>query len=121
MNKTKKILVWVFRSLASIGFLLASLGKLTSNPQVIQMFKNWGYPDRFYLIIGILELSGAILLLVPKVSKYAAIGLIIIMIGAFITHLLHDPIQEILRPLIFTFFLGAILYISRTAKHKPVS
>jgi hypothetical protein len=39
-----------------------------SRPQWIEMFRNWGFPDKFYLVIGALELVGAIGLVIPRIS-----------------------------------------------------
>ena len=112
-DRTKMIINWIARAIIAIGFLLASIGKLTSNPQVIGMFENWGYPTRFYLLIGILELVGAILILIPKTVFHTAIGLFIIMIGAMITHIVSDPIINIIRPLVFMSLLSLIIYLSK--------
>ncbi len=118
MKKMKLILSWVMRILVSMGFLLASLGKLSNNPEVILMFKNWGYPDGFHFITGVLELILAILLVIPKTLKIAIVGLGLIMIAALITHLLNDPILEIIRPLIFLAFLGGIHYLINVLKRN---
>jgi len=118
MKKMKLILSWVMRILVSMGFLLASLGKLSNNPEVILMFKNWGYPDGFHFITGVLELILAILLLIPKTLKIAIVGLGLIMIAALITHLLNDQILEIIRPLIFLAFLGGIHYLINVLKRN---
>ncbi|MEZ5040657.1 MAG: DoxX family protein [Saprospiraceae bacterium] len=112
-KKTRNILLWVSRIIMGVGFLLASVGKLLHAPSIIKMFNEWGFPDQFYFLIGIIEIIGAILLLIPKTSKYAALGLIGLMIGASITHMLNDPIVELIRPLIFLMFLGMIVYLSR--------
>ena len=113
MSKFNRYLSWILKIIISIGFMLASSGKLARNESVIQMFHDWGYFDQFYLIIGILELLAAILLLIPKTSIYAAIFLIILMSGALITHLIHDPLIEMIRPGIFMAFLGMIIYLQR--------
>ena len=112
MKKASLILSWVLRILLSLGFLLASTGKLTNNPEVLKMFENWGYPNGFHLIIGILELILAILLLIPKTLKIAMIGILVIMIGALLTHIINDPISEIIRPIIFLIVLSAIYFIN---------
>ena len=62
MKKRNFIISWVLRVLVAFGFLMASLGKLTNNQSVIEMFNNWGFPDGFYFIIGIVELLLGILL-----------------------------------------------------------
>ena len=112
MKKSKLILNWILRILLSIGFLLASLGKLTSNISVLDMFENWGYPDWFHLFIGAIELIMAILILIPKTLKFAILGITIILIGAIITHLVNDPILEIIRPIIFFILLSGVYYIN---------
>jgi len=112
-QKTKKWIVWPIRILLALGFLLAASGKLSHNPQVLEMFQNWGYSEQFALLIGVFELAGAILLLVPKASSYASIALMILMIGALVTHVINDPIAQILRPLIFMIFLSANLYFGK--------
>ena len=112
MKKWKLIVSWTLRILVALGFLLACSGKLTSNAAVIEMFENWGYPDGFYLVIGILEFLLAIALLIPKTLKIAFIGLMIIMIGALVTHVLNDPMMQVIRPIIFIIFLSTIYYLN---------
>ena len=111
MSKKLQIISWTCRMLLFMGFALASLGKITRDPSVIDMFQNWGYPSHFYFIIGIIEISLAILILIPKTVKFAVFGLYIIMIGAVITHLLNDPPIEILRPGIFLILLSVVFMI----------
>ncbi len=112
MNKSKKIISWSLRILLALGFLAASSGKLTNNPQVIEMFSNWGFPANFHFVIGILEFVLAIMLLIPRTLKYALIGLGLLMIGALITHLTCDPILQIIRPLIFMAIICTVYWLN---------
>ena len=112
-----KVILWAVRIILSALFLLASLGKVTGNPAIFDMFQDWGYSDWFCTFIGFFELIGAILLLIPKTTYYASIGLIILMIGALITHLIHDPIGQIIRPLVFLVFLGIHLFLIMKMKN----
>ncbi len=112
MKKWKLIVSWILRILVSLGFIMASLGKLTSNSEVIIMFENWGFPDNFYLVIGILELALAILILIPKTMKMALIGLGVLMLGASATHLINDPLGQLIRPLLFMSFLLGIYVLN---------
>ena len=116
MNKTKSVVNWILLVLVSLGFLLASSGKLTNNPQVIEMFNNWGFPGGFHIFIGLLELTFAVLLLIPKTLKIAIYGLVVILIGAMITHLVNDPLLELIRPIIFLVLLGSIYFINYSTK-----
>lgn len=116
MKKRNLIISWVLRFLVTLGFLAASLGKISNNKEVIKMFENWGFPDGFHFIIGIMELLLAILLLIPKTLKIAIIGLSLIMLGATITHFINDPVSQLIRPIIFLIFIGAIYYINYPLK-----
>ncbi len=120
MKKGQKIISWILRVLLSLGFLLASSGKLTGNEAVIGMFENWGFPTGFSVIIGVLELFLAILLLIPKTLKIALLGLAIIMVGAVVTHLINDPVGEVIRPLLFLVLLGVVYYLNFRNKNPRV-
>lgn len=112
-----KIIDWIVRILLALAFTLASLGKLTANPGVVEMFTQFGFPDGFYLLIGVLELAGAVLLLIPKTRKIAVMLLAIIVIGAAGTHLVHDPLSELIRPLVFAVFLALAWYLPKKLNH----
>ncbi len=115
MNQTrvKSVISWVIQILLAAFYVLTSSGKLMRRPQVIEMFRHWGFPDKFYLVIGVLELLGAIGLLIPWIAGYAASGLILLMIGAAATHLINGEGLQVLRPLIFIVFLALVVYMRR--------
>ena len=112
-SRIKGVISWIVQILLATFYVLAASGKLMSRPQVIEMFRNWGFPDKFYLVIGALELVGAIGLLIPRIAGYAAAGLILLMIGAALTNLIHGDGLQVLRPLIFMVFLALVVYLRR--------
>lgn len=67
-------------------FLLAGIGKLDLNGNMQENFTNWGYGNVLLIGVGIFEVLGAIFLFVSKLRVYGVYMLIIIMIGATITH-----------------------------------
>jgi MYXO-CTERM domain-containing protein len=69
-----------------LGAVCSQPGKLSGNPQAIEGFAKYGYSDGFRLFIGACELSGAIGLWIPRLSFWAAAGLMVIMLGAIYTH-----------------------------------
>jgi uncharacterized membrane protein YphA (DoxX/SURF4 family) len=79
------------------------------------MFTHWGYPAWFATLIGILELTGAVGLLIPRITRYAILGLTVIMFGAAYTHLANHEGIQVLRPVIFLAVLWAIWGLRRTA------
>jgi len=84
-----KIALWVVSGLLTALFLFAGFGKVSGNPQAIEGFAKYGYSDGFRLFIGASELSGAVGLWLPKLSFWAAVGLILIMFGAVYTHVTY--------------------------------
>jgi uncharacterized membrane protein YphA (DoxX/SURF4 family) len=67
-------------------FLSAGVGKFNLGGNMQENFQKWGYNDALLLIVGVLEVLGAVLLFIPKYRKYGIYVLITIMIGATITH-----------------------------------
>jgi uncharacterized membrane protein YphA (DoxX/SURF4 family) len=60
--------------------------KFTS-PAWERMFRRWGYPDHFYLVIGAVEVVAGLALLVPRTASAGAMVLIPVMIAAAITQI----------------------------------
>ena len=54
-----------------------------------RMFREWGYPEGFYLVIGAVEVVAGIGLLIPKLASYSALILAAVMVGAAATHIIH--------------------------------
>ena len=90
------VALWIVNTLAAAAFVAIGLAKF-GGPAWAVKFERWGYPDGFYMVIGALEFAGGVLLLVPRVSSYAAALLGAILIGAAATHALHDEAARV-RP-----------------------
>jgi uncharacterized membrane protein YphA (DoxX/SURF4 family) len=83
---------WVLSLLLAFAFLAAGGMKLLSKPVMVREFDQIGFGQWFRYFTGVLEIAGAILLLVPKVSRWAVLLLATVMLGAIATHLtiLHN-------------------------------
>jgi putative oxidoreductase len=108
-SKAKSIASWVLIGLVAVGFLLAALGKLTGAAG--PMFESWGYPSWFATLIGVLELAGAIGLLVPKTTRYAVFGLTLLMLGAAYTHVSNGEASQLARPSLFLVVMWVGLWL----------
>ena len=53
-------------------------------------FRNWGYPDWFRIAVGIAEISAVVLLLLGRTAAYGAMLIILVMLGAWATHIIFD-------------------------------
>ena len=78
---------WVFGLILAWFFVYNGWPKLVPGEAVTTRFQNWGYSQEFARIIGIFELAGAIMVLIPRTAFYGALILMVIMVGAIYTHL----------------------------------
>lgn len=112
-KKLKTVLLWALQILLALLFLAAGSGKFLGSEVWQQKFLDWGYPNNFYLVIGAVETIAAIFLLIPKFTKYAAMFLVVIMLGAAMTHLFNNQAPELIRPGIFLVFLSTLIYFRK--------
>lgn len=76
--------------IVALAFFGAGSLKLFGVPLLHESFSELGLPSWFGYFIGIAEVAGAIGLLVRKLFTPAALGLIVIMLGAVHYHLTLD-------------------------------
>ena len=113
MSKTKAIALWVLQIVLVFPFLAAGIPKLTSNAAWVARFRGYGYPEKFYLLVGVVESLGALALLIPRLAAYGAIVLIAVMIGATVTHLLHSEAPRALVTVALMVLLAIVAYARR--------
>lgn len=111
MRKLKIAGVWLLQALMAVAMTGSGVQKFTS-PSWERMFRVWGYPDHFYLVIGVVETVCGLALLVPRVATPAALSLMVVMVGAAITQMTHgrDGVGE----LVFFTVLGVIAFARRS-------
>jgi len=85
----------------------------------IERFRSYGYPDHFYLVIGVLEVLGGVSLLIPKMTGYGAALLAVIMGGAYLTHLTHHETPNAIATAVFMIILGLLAYGRRPEWIRP--
>ena len=78
-------MIWILSILEAALFLSVGIPKLLSVPIMVTEFGKIGLGQWFRYLTGALEVIGAIGLLIPKYSGYAALLLCAIMVGAIIT------------------------------------
>lgn len=110
-TRTTTIAGWILAALLAAAYAFAALGKLSG--AAAPMFEGWGYPGWFATLIGVVELAGAIGLLVPRLTRLAILGLSGVMLGAVYTHLSNAEGPEVARPLIFLALLWLLWWLRR--------
>lgn len=79
MKAFGKILAWILAVFLAIVFTFAGGVKLIGRPAMVQEFAQIGFGQWFRYFTGILEVSGAIGVLVPKYRFWAALQIAIVM------------------------------------------
>ena len=89
--KVAKIVgTWIPAILLILVFTPQGLAKFSDTSGWAAAFRQWGYPDWFRMLIGALELSAALLLLLGRTAAFGAIIIIVVMLGAWATHLIFE-------------------------------
>jgi uncharacterized membrane protein YphA (DoxX/SURF4 family) len=104
---------WTLTVVLAAFFLLAGGLKLRGAPAQIENFAHWGYPEWFLYLIGAIETAGAIGLLVPRLAVFAVLLLGGTMLGAALTHLVHNEMKSVPIPLVILAVLTVVGYIRR--------
>lgn len=86
-GKGKNIGLWVLQIAAAGMFAMAGISKLAGGAQMVGLFDAIGIGQWFRYLTGGIEVTSAVLLLVPGLAAFGAALLVCTMIGAVITHL----------------------------------
>jgi uncharacterized membrane protein YphA (DoxX/SURF4 family) len=79
--------IWSVRILLALAFGAAGIAKLAGVPQMVQVFEVIGIGQWFRHLTGVVEVVGAVLLLVPATGFLGGLMLTATMVGAAGTHL----------------------------------
>jgi len=115
MTTVKATTLWVLQVLLAALFSIQGVLKLGGSPAWIARFRAWGYPEHFYLVVGLIELCGAIALLIPRAAKFGALLLMAAMAAAALTHTVHREPQWVTTLVLFV-LLAIIVYARWTRK-----
>jgi uncharacterized membrane protein YphA (DoxX/SURF4 family) len=88
MTERKPVVDWSARGALALALLvLGVIPKVTGDPTMVANFARWGYPADFYLLVAAFEITGVVLLLVPRTVGLGALLVVGLMLGAVATHL----------------------------------
>lgn len=76
----------VVRLLLAAQFAIGGVLKLAGDPQMVAMFDQIGASQGLRLLVGVCEVAGAVGLLVPRLTRPAAVGLVGLLVGAAVTN-----------------------------------
>jgi putative oxidoreductase len=80
--------IWTLRILLAILFLYQGIDKFSERRLWLRIFEEIGFGQWFRYFTGVVEISGALMLLIPRATLVGAGLLICTMIGALLVHVL---------------------------------
>ena len=113
------IALWVVQVLLAAAFLVSGATKLSQPKE--KLLKKWAWVEDFsqgsVRIIGAFEVLGAIGIVVPaltgiltSLTPLAALGLVLLMIGAALTHLRRSEYSVIIVPAVLLVLAAFVAY-----------
>lgn len=119
-----KILLWIVRIAVAVIFLQTLFFKFTGAPESIYIFETMGIEPWGRYASGVAELIAAILLLIPKTTKWGALLGLGVIVGAIFSHLTKLGIEVqgdggLLFGLAIAVFIGCLLLL--ILGRKPAS
>jgi putative oxidoreductase len=113
---TMVIVLWTVTVLLAVFFTMMGLPKLLGLGGWAGRFATWGYPPSFVILVGVAELAGAVMVLIPRLAILGGALLAVIMLGAAATHLLHGETARVLVPLVLFAVLTVVTVVSRARR-----
>ncbi|MBT2417592.1 DoxX family protein [Streptomyces sp. ISL-22] len=104
-----QILLALFYAIAS------ALPKLIAHPSAADGFQEMGWGSTGMYAIGVLELAGAVALLIPVLQSVAAVALGVLMVGAFVVQMTYFDGEYAVTPLVLILPLALIAWARRNS------
>ncbi|BEP64349.1 hypothetical protein GmRootV213_49030 [Variovorax sp. V213] len=117
-SPTQRRIVWGLRILLALAFGAAGIAKLSGAPQMVQVFEAIGFGQWFRYVTGVVEVGGAVLLLVPATGFLGGLLLTATMAGAVATHLVligGSPAPAVVLALLSVFVTWRLRPVPRQA------
>jgi uncharacterized membrane protein YphA (DoxX/SURF4 family) len=111
------ILLWIIQILLALLFLFAGVSKFFLTPEFLQQGPPPHLSLNFLRFIGVVEILGALGLVLPGLLKtkpsltpIAAVGLLIVMIGAVVITVMGQGIAAAIVPFCFAVLCAFVAY-----------
>jgi len=103
------VALWTVQIALAAAFAGGGLVKLAGDPVMVDLFDRVGAGQWLRYLVGALELAAAVGLLVPRLAKFAAAGLVLLMVGAAVTNVAIID-ESPLMPLAYLVVAGIVAW-----------
>jgi uncharacterized membrane protein YphA (DoxX/SURF4 family) len=122
-HRLRFVAAWLVSLYFTQLFLRMGWGKFGNDGFWTTAFAAWGYPAWFRILVGAVEVTAGVALLVPATASYGAIALAVVMMGAWST-LAHDlRWRDMATVAVYGALLGWIATVwwsSRFRRHQAI-
>jgi uncharacterized membrane protein YphA (DoxX/SURF4 family) len=107
-SKVWSIGLWALKIVVGLAFIAFASFKLTGAPMMVREFDQIGLGQGFRYLTGLLEVAGAVLLIVPSTTRFGSPTLLAVSVGALITQaaILHGDVVHTIVLIVITGFLS---------------
>lgn len=109
--RAARIGLWAVRIVLAAQFAAGGVLKLSGDPQMVAMFAGLGDGQGLRLLVGVCEVAGAVGVLVPRLARLAAFGLVALMAGAAVTNVVALQTSPVL-PLVLLVLAAVVMVAS---------
>ncbi len=108
-------MAWVLQVLLGLAFVASGANKLKDLAGTVAMFGSLGLPAALAYVVAFGEVLGGIGLLLPRFTRYAALALLPIMVGAVVMHATKIPggLKGGVPALVLLVLLGVVVWLRR--------
>ena len=105
-------LLWALRLLMAALFLFAGFAKLSGQEMMVNEFGLLPVGQWFRYLTGVIEILGAVALLIPSYSGLGALALLVVDVGAFFAQIafIHS---DWVHTIVIGAILAALVYLQR--------
>lgn len=119
MKLAKEIALWVICLFLAYVFFKAGGSKFSDTSGWAHAFRIWNYPDWFRILVGVMEVAGAILVLYPRTASLGAMLIIIVMLGGMGTHVVTGRPKQVTSEVVPLTLATVVLFGRRKKMFLP--
>jgi uncharacterized membrane protein YphA (DoxX/SURF4 family) len=112
MKRFGRLVNWTLAVVLAVFFVAVGVAKIGS-PGWETRFAAWGYPPWSTLVVAVVEAAAGVGLLVPASRRAAGGVLMIVMLGATLTHAVHAEWPRTIVTTVLLALLAVVLATSR--------
>jgi putative oxidoreductase len=111
-STAKSVTTWIAQVVLGLTIAGGGVAKLAGDAAMVEMFGDIGAGQWLRVFVGVCEVAGGLGLLVPRVRTLAALGLLVLLLGAVFTNVAILDTSPLL-PLGLAAVAVAILWVRR--------